>query len=530
MTSDPVTRNTVVSDGEPQPGEGRKARRWKPPTRESGASLGGAELRGLIDGASRDLPARDVRVWMPWVSVLVDVVLINVAFVIAYWLRYDLQLFRSVDPANNVPYSVYLPMAAVMTLLLVLTNRREGAYDVRKGRPFFDDLYGLLNATTTAIMIMVVVVFFYRRLFYSRIIFIYAGILILMLLGLARLVHNMILARLRASGQGVDRVLIVGAGEVGRTVMRNLLAQPELGYRVVGFLDDDSTKSGADIGPIRALGPLEGLPQAIAENDIAQVIITLPWQYHRKVIRLVTEAEQAGVRARVVPDLFQLSLGGVDVEAINGIPLISVKGSALTGFNRALKRATDVLIAGLAMTLISPLWAIVALAIKLDSRGPILFQQERIGLHGKPFTVLKFRSMYVDAEEQLEKLRERNEAAGPLFKIRDDPRRTRVGRFIRRTSIDELPQFINVLRGEMSMVGPRPGLASEVAQYQEWQLKRLAVVPGLTGLWQVSGRSELTFDEMVMLDIYYAENWTLGMDLRIMLRTVPQLIFGDGAY
>ena len=182
------------------------------------------------------------------------------------------------------------------------------------------------------------------------------------------------------------------------------------------------------------------------------------------------------------------------------------------------------------MVVISPVWALIALAIKLDSPGPILFRQERVGFRGKQFTVFKFRSMTVDAEQQLDKLREQNEMAGPLFKIRDDPRRTRVGRFIRRTSLDELPQFINVLRGDMSMVGPRPGLASEVAQYQDWHRKRLEVLPGLTGLWQVSGRSELTFDEMVMLDIYYAENWSLGMDLRIIIRTVPQFIFGDGAY
>lgn len=530
MTGENATRDPVT----PDPGAAEvalldpKPRRATDPLRSSRAPGTGAASVG--QDPTVDARSHDVRAWLPWVTVVTDVLLINVAFLIAYWLRYDLQLFRSVDPANNVPYSVYLPMAAVMTVLLVVFNRREGAYDVRKGRPYFDDLYGLLNATTTAIMIMVVVVFFYRRLFYSRIIFIYAGILIIVLLGLARLVRTMFLARMRAAGQGVDRVLIIGAGEVGRTVMRNLIAQPELGYRVVGFLDDDPAKSSADIGPIRALGTLDALPQAIAENEIAQVIITLPWQYHRKVIRLVAEAEQSGIRARVVPDLFQLSLGGVDVEAINGIPLISIKGSNLTGFNKALKRAVDLLIAGTALVLISPLWALIALAIRLDSPGPILFRQERVGLYGKPFTLFKFRSMYVNAEEQLEKLRARNEAAGPLFKIKDDPRRTRVGRFIRRTSLDELPQFINVLRGDMSLVGPRPGLASEVAQYQDWHRKRLAVLPGITGLWQVSGRSQLTFDEMVMLDIYYAENWSLGMDLRIMLRTVPQFIFGDGAY
>ncbi|OQA42146.1 MAG: UDP-glucose:undecaprenyl-phosphate glucose-1-phosphate transferase [Chloroflexi bacterium ADurb.Bin325] len=473
---------------------------------------------------------RDVRRWMPWVTAVTDVLLISVALLIAYWLRYDRQLFRLVDPANNVPFSVYLPLVGVLTVIWLAASHRAGAYDVRRGRPLLDELYSVVNATTLAIMLMVVLVFFYRRLFYSRIIFVYAGIAIVVLVGLARGVRQVILTRLRQAGQGVDRVVIIGAGEVGRTVIRNLIAQPELGYRVVGFLDDDPAKSTTDIGPIRALGPLDNLSEVIREQAIDQVIITLPWQYHRKTVRLVTDSEHAGVRARVVPDLFQLSLGGVDVEAINGIPLISIKETRLTGVNLALKRIVDVFIAGAVMLVGSPVWLLVALAIKLDSPGPVLFRQERVGRDGHLFTVYKFRSMYVDAEQRLEELRGQNEASGPLFKVRDDPRRTRVGRFIRTTSIDEIPQFLNVLRGEMSIVGPRPGLPNEVAQYQEWHHKRLQVLPGITGLWQVSGRSNLTFDEMVMLDIYYAENWSLSRDLRIMLRTVPQILFGDGAY
>jgi exopolysaccharide biosynthesis polyprenyl glycosylphosphotransferase len=312
--------------------------------------------------------------------------------------------------------------------------------------------------------------------------------------------------------------------------MRNIIAQPELGYRIVGFLDDDPAKGSSDIGPIKALGSADNLPQAIVEQNIDQVIITLPWQYHRKVMRLVTESHNAGVRARVVPDLFQLSLGGVDVEAINGIPLISIKESSLTGLNRASKRVFDLIAATLMMILSAPLWGLVALAIKLDSPGPVFFRQARAGRDGKPFTVFKFRSMRQDAEAELAKLRAQNEASGPMFKIRDDPRRTRVGQFIRKHSLDELPQFINVLRGEMSLVGPRPALLSEVVQYQDWHRKRLEVQPGIAGLWQVSGRSDLSFDEMAMLDIYYVENWSLGMDMRILLRTAPQLIFGDGAY
>lgn len=472
----------------------------------------------------------DVRRWLPWVTVVLDAGLIHAAFLIAYWLRYDLQLFRSVDPANNVPFTAYLPLVILQTLVLLFALRREGGYDLRRTRPLFDELYGILNATTTAIMLLIVFVFFYRSLFYSRIIFVYAGILILVLLGSLRLVRRLILGRLRQAGQGVDRLLIIGAGEVGRAVMRNIIAQPELGYQVVGFLDDDPAKSSTDIGPIKALGAVENLSEVIKTLDIAQVIITLPWQYHRKTVRLVLEAEEAGLRARVVPDLFQLSLGGVDVETINGIPLIGIKQTALTGWNLVLKRILDLSFAIPFTLATAPLWLIVAVAIKLDSSGPVFFKQERAGKGGKPFRVYKFRSMVVGAEAEQAKLAAQNEATGPLFKIRDDPRRTRVGRFIRQTSLDELPQFINVIRGEMSVVGPRPALFSEVAQYQEWQRKRLDIQPGVTGLWQVSGRSDLTFDEMVMLDIYYGENWSLGADIRIMLRTVPQFLFGDGAY
>jgi lipopolysaccharide/colanic/teichoic acid biosynthesis glycosyltransferase len=188
------------------------------------------------------------------------------------------------------------------------------------------------------------------------------------------------------------------------------------------------------------------------------------------------------------------------------------------------------MVTGPAVVLLAPVWLLVALAIRLDSPGPILFRQVRVGRHGKPFTFYKFRSMRADAEAELDNLRELNEASGPLFKIRDDPRQTRVGRFIRRTSLDELPQLFNVLGGDMSLVGPRPGLPSEVVQYQDWQRRRLEIQPGITGLWQVRGRSDLTFDEMVMLDIYYGENWSLGIDVQTLVRTIPQILFGDGAY
>jgi exopolysaccharide biosynthesis polyprenyl glycosylphosphotransferase len=236
------------------------------------------------------------------------------------------------------------------------------------------------------------------------------------------------------------------------------------------------------------------------------------------------------VRARVVPDLFQLSLTHVDFDDIGGIPLMGLREARIPRAGRFIKRALDFVLALLGLLVSAPLSLLVALAVKLDSPGPAIFKQQRVGEGGRPFYIHKFRSMRDGAEEQQEELRSRNEASGPLFKIKADPRVTRLGPFLRRRSLDEIPQLWNVLRGEMSIVGPRPGLPSEVAQYQAWHRQRLEVPPGITGLWQVSGRSDLSFDEMCLLDIYYIENWSLGLDLTIMLRTIPRVLFGEGAY
>jgi exopolysaccharide biosynthesis polyprenyl glycosylphosphotransferase len=245
---------------------------------------------------------------------------------------------------------------------------------------------------------------------------------------------------------------------------------------------------------------------------------------------LVRSCESQGVRARVVPDVFQLSLNRVDMDDIGGIPLMGLKETRLPRAARLLKRGLDFTFALLALLALSPFLVVVALAIRIDSRGPALFTQRRVGESGRVFSIYKFRSMRQGAEEEQAQLKAHNESTGPLFKMRDDPRRTRLGPWLRRFSVDELPQFINVLRGEMSVVGPRPGLPSEVAEYQPWHRQRLEVPPGITGLWQVSGRSELNFDEMCLLDIYYIENWSLALDLTIMLRTLPHILFGDGAY
>jgi exopolysaccharide biosynthesis polyprenyl glycosylphosphotransferase len=449
---------------------------------------------------------------------------------IAYWIRYDLQWLRAVDPAFVVPFSVYIPFALILTVVLILAYRRHGLYSLRQGITWLDELIAIINGTTTGIVIMVVLVFISRPTFYSRLIFFYAGALIVGLLSFSRLIKNLWLGHMRRRGIGVARAIIVGAGEVGRTVMRTMVAHPDLGYQIVGFVDDDPAKGTTDIGRFKGLGSLDTLAVLVQDEAIDEVIITLPWQYHRKIMAIMAQCERENVRARIVPDLFQMTLSRMSITEMAGIPLIGVRQTRISPFTLFLKRAVDVVFSLFVLIIAAPLMGLIALGIKLDSPGPVLFRQARVGKGGRPFTVYKFRSMETGAEEQKELLRGLNEADGPIFKIKDDPRVTRMGRWLRRFSLDELPQFYNVLRGDMSIIGPRPPLAEEVAEYQPWHMRRLETAPGITGLWQVSGRSELPFDEMALLDIYYVEQWRPSLDLQILLRTIPTILFGDGAY
>jgi exopolysaccharide biosynthesis polyprenyl glycosylphosphotransferase len=467
--------------------------------------------------------SRDLRLIL-----LLDIVLINAAFVFAYYLRYELEFIRPVLDANQAPYLAYVPFQLWYNALLLVFFFVDRLYQVRRGGSWFEEVYRLANATTTVAVLLIAVTFLIQPLVYSRLLIAEAGFLTIVFLSAARLARRRLEAYLRKRGRGVDRVLIVGAGEIGRSVMRNLVARPELGFQVVGFVDDDPAKTV--LGRFKALGRLDDVPALLQSEHVDEVIITLPWMYQRRIMELVRVCDATHVRPRVVPDLFQLSLNRVDFDEIGGIPLLGIKAANLSRTSRLLKRALDVVLASALLVLTAPLMWLITLVVRLESPGPAIFQQIRIGQYGRSFCIYKFRSMRAGAEEEQVALQELNEADGPLFKIRADPRLTYIGRWLRRLSLDELPQLFNVLRGEMSLVGPRPAPPNEVAQYQAWHHQRLEVPQGMTGLWQVSGRSDLTFDEMCLLDIYYIENWSLGLDLTILLRTIPRVLLGNGAY
>jgi exopolysaccharide biosynthesis polyprenyl glycosylphosphotransferase len=468
--------------------------------------------------------------WQVLLEIVIDIALVTLGFVLAYWIRYELQWPAPVAAENYIPFRTYIPMAAIMTVLLMSGYGLQKVYAHQRGRNWLDEAYALLNGTTTGTLLMIVITYFVPALSYSRTLFPLAALTILSLLVMSRIAKNIALDQLRKRGIGIKQILVVGAGEIGRTVMRTIAAHPELGYRVAGFVDDDSTKAQTDLGRIKALGNIDNIPEIIRDASIDYVIITLPWMYHRKILRIVRQCEQHSVQAYIVPDLLQTTISRVGIEHIGEVPMISVRAEPISRRGQVAKRIVDIVGATLGLGIGSPILLLSALAIKLGSPGPIIFKQTRLSQYETPFTCFKFRTMYQDAEAAKEKLIEQNNADRRLFKMKDDPRITGVGRILRRFSIDEMPQFFNVLRGDMSLVGPRPPVPSEVELYLEWHRHKLDVPAGITGMWQISGRSDLSFDEGALLDIWYAENWSLLLDFKIMLKTAAAIILGKGAY
>jgi exopolysaccharide biosynthesis polyprenyl glycosylphosphotransferase len=347
-----------------------------------------------------------------------------------------------------------------------------------------------------------------------------------------RKVVRSVLARRRARGVGLVDVLVVGDADDVRYVGRRLVANPAAGYRIVGALTD-----GLPVGRVIVLGDdrvpvLGGIDEALdaaRRSGAAAVLLAGAVPGGRlRIRRLGWQLEEHGIELVVSSPLADVAAARVHERPVDGLPLMHVEMPDYS--RRTGKRAFDLIGAVLGIVLLAPVLGLIALAIRLDDGGPVLFRQTRVGRGGATFSICKFRTMCVDAERRLAELHAQNEGAGPLFKLHDDPRVTRVGRFLRRTSLDELPQLWNVLVGSMSLVGPRPALPREVERYRDFDDRRLLVTPGITGLWQVSGRSDLDWAEGVRLDQYYVENWSFLHDIVILARTIPSVLRSRGAY
>lgn len=326
--------------------------------------------------------------------------------------------------------------------------------------------------------------------------------------------------------------LLVGAGQVGKALALKLVQHPEFGLRPIGFIDDHpliERFSEPEIEDLRVLGGLKEISSVIEERNVEKVIVGFSRDSHESMLELVTLCNNAGVECSVLPRLFEVITDDVLVSDVGGISMVPVSKKSFSVSSNAIKTVEDYAVALLGLAVFWPVLVAVAIAIKLDSPGPVFYRQTRIGRHGRPFQFIKFRSMVVGADMVRDDL-ESERGDDLLFKISDDPRITRVGRWIRKFSIDELPQLFNVLKGQMSIVGPRPGLPEEVEKYKGWQRLRLNAKPGITGMWQVNGRSDLPFDEMVKYDLYYIECWSIWLDIKTILRTFIAVLHGRGAY
>ena len=457
-----------------------------------------------------------------------DIAMVNLAFYLAWYARYRLGLFIALDPGNYVEHERYIPLQATLSLVFACIVALRGLYRLPRAASALEDLSTIFTAAGLSVMLLFAASTFVRYPAESRLTLIFAWVLMTFLVVLSRANWLWIVGLLHQRGIAVSRTLVVGDNTVGRMIMQALAGRPHLGYEIAGFL---ATDGDTDFGRFRRLGTPDELEQVINQERIAQVVIALPSTSHEAIMRIVNHCRRDGVQFRFVPDLYEVSLGRLDIDTVSGIPLMGMKEHGIHGVNFFTKRVIDVSIALAVLVLFAWFFLPLALLIWMEDRGGSpLYGQVRVGRGGKHFRMQKFRSMRPDADQQLHQLLEYNEAEGPIFKMRDDPRRTRIGAFIRRWSIDELPQLWNVVRGDMSLVGPRPATPREVALYEDWQLHRLDALPGITGLWQVSGRSELGFAEQVLMDITYIENWSLGLDLRILLRTIPAVLSGKGAF
>lgn len=414
----------------------------------------------------------------------------------------------------------YVSFAYLVTVLLFA---RSSMYASQSERPGLTRVLAALFEVTIVILIFAVVSgqhFASYYIFYGS--FAFAVLYVASLRWLAEQGFGRLL---RAAGYA-RRAVIVGSGEHIEAVARVLGSGPHPAVTVVGYI----SLAPRPANGLRSLGSLSDLSSTIEREAIDEVIIADPAFPQEHAVALVDEAHQRGVRVRIAPSTMDILIHRAEFVPGELVPLFELRAPVFEGVDYVIKRTFNLVIASAVLVFLSPLLLLIALAVKLSSRGPVLYRSQRAGIGGKLFDCLKFRTMLVGADALQAELEAHNEASGALFKIRHDPRRTPVGRFLRRYSLDELPQLVNVLGGQMSLVGPRPLPQRDFERLEAWHMKRYLVLPGMTGLWQVSGRAELSFDDLVRLDFLYLERWSVFVNLAILAKTIPAVFHGRGAF
>jgi exopolysaccharide biosynthesis polyprenyl glycosylphosphotransferase len=455
-------------------------------------------------------------------SLVLDLSLTTAALSLAEYLRGALPWGKAFLADAYVPWVLYGIVVAIWLVVFIVLS----IYDPRRTYKAVDEFQNVLVANSFATLIFAGTLYLtFREV--SRLLFVYFSVLSTAFLLAWRAVARV--AFRLANGHSLPRqkVLIAGAGELGHRIAAAIREYRWTGLALVGYLDDRPRRQ--DDG-LPVLGTLDDAGEIVQRYQVDELVIALPQHAHERLNQLIANLQTVPVSIRVVPDYFSLALFRATVDDFGGLPLINLREPVLNPYQRLVKRAMDLVLGSVALLSLSPLMGIVALAIKLDSPGPVIFRQQRVGENGRLFWMFKFRSMIPDAEAYLDEIVERTEEGRIIHKKQDDPRVTRVGRFIRGTSLDELPQLFNVLKGEMSLVGPRPELPWLVERYEPWQCKRFAVPQGITGWWQVNGRSDKLMHEHTDEDLYYIQNYSLLLDIQILSRTLGAVLKRSGAF
>ena len=467
-------------------------------------------------------PPRKSPLVLAALQVIFDVLMITLAFVVAYRWREALDVIPFQDPPRP---EVYLFMIGVTVGTTLLVFAFTGLYRQRRGVSRIDEFYKIVAATSFGIFgsIGVNYLLLADGFIFSRVMLAVGWVLSIVLVTGERAAFAWGLGQARRRGVSQQRILIIGTGEIAQAIIRRVSQHPELGVRIVGVVEPPRATEERAVWNVPVLGPSERVARIAREYRVDEVIVAMAGASYTELLEIVDLCADVNVGIKIYPDAFELITERVDVGELSGVKLISVKDVALRGWNRMVKRAFDMAFSALIVMVTSPLMLLIALLIKIDSRGPVFFIQERVGLDGQPIQVIKFRSMHVGAEQQQDG-----------WTTKEDPRRTRVGKWIRRFSLDELPQFINVLLGEMSVVGPRPEQRVYVQKFSRTIPKymlRHREKAGITGWAQVNGlRGDTSIEERTRLDLEYIETWSLLLDLKIIARTVVHMFRGSNAY
>ena len=473
------------------------------------------------------------------IAILLDALVVGVLFVLSFAVRrhfHDLYRFdffplHSVVEVMTYTLNDYLIVLFILMGTWCVALYINGMYNTMRTKSLFEISLIVVKAALFTVIVFSVLVFLLKLEFVSRFFFIIFMVLSTLALVIEKMALYSALRSIRRRGLNFRRIIIVGTGKRALELMKRLNTHPEWGIRCLGLVYDSVEKASKEISDADIIGHVEDITKICGRHSVDEVIFMVPRARLTHIENAIYECEVIGVKVTIALDLFNLKFARAQQTELDGIPLLSFDSAPSHQWQLFFKRTLDVLVSGAGLVLLGPFLLAAAVLIKVTSKGPILFLQKRTGVSGRKFVLFKFRTMQKGAHRKQKDLDALNTMTGPVFKIKKDPRLTTIGGFLRRFSIDELPQLLNVFLGHMSLVGPRPAPQKEVLKYQPWQRRRLSMRPGITCLWQVGGRNKIRdFDQWMKLDLEYIDKWSLSLDFYILLKTIPVVLFGIGAY